>query len=152
MKWANKKQNNFAIYNVAFKKTKNKEKNLQIWLSKSWWYDLKFLRYRAKQTKIANFRLFFALLSPWKSQKSKILKNEKNAGDITLHKCTKNHNHMMYSYWDTEWDGKHSLSFWTIFCTFTTLPCLMIPKIKILKEKNEKNAWGYYRFIDTCVP
>ena len=77
MKWAYKKQNNFTIYNVALKK-KKKEKHLQISLSKSWWYDLKFLRYRAKQTKIANFRLFFTLSSPWKSQKSKILKNEKN--------------------------------------------------------------------------
>ena len=29
---------------------------------KSWWYDLQFLRYRVWQTKIGNFRSFFALL------------------------------------------------------------------------------------------
>ena len=46
---------------------------------------------------------------------------KKFAGDIViLHKCTKNHNHMMYGSWDMEWDGKHFLSFWAIFCPFTT--------------------------------
>ena len=34
LKWANKKQNDFNIYNVAFKK-KKKEKHLEIQLSKS---------------------------------------------------------------------------------------------------------------------
>ena len=36
LKWANKRQNNFNIYNVVFKKKKkNKEKHLEISLSKS---------------------------------------------------------------------------------------------------------------------
>ena len=43
---------------------KNKEKHLQIPLSKSWWYDLHFLRYRAKQTEIDNFRSFLPFYSP----------------------------------------------------------------------------------------
>ena len=34
---------------------------------------------------------------------------------------------------------------------FALLSPLMILKIKILK-KNEKHAWRYYPFIDTCVP
>ena len=33
---------------------------------------------------------------------------------IILHMCTKKHNHMRYSSWDTEWD-KLFLSFWAIF-------------------------------------
>ena len=33
---------------------------------------------------------------------------------------TKNHNHMMYGSWDTEWDRQNFLSFWAIFCPFTT--------------------------------
>ena len=53
----------------------------------------------------------------WKTRKIRILKKwKKIAGDIIiLHMCTKNHNHMRYSSWDTEWD-KFVLSFWTILC------------------------------------
>ena len=54
------------------------------------------------------------------------LKNPKNqnfekkwkkiAGNIIIfYMRTKNHNHMKYSSWDTEWD-KFFLSFWTLFC------------------------------------
>ena len=36
-------------------------------------------------------------------RKSEFWKNEKKiAGDIILHMCTKNHNHMKYSSWDTK--------------------------------------------------
>ena len=41
---------------------------------------------------------------------------------IILHMCTKNHNHMTYGSWDTEWDRQKSLSFWVTFCPFTSLP------------------------------
>ena len=51
-----KQQNNFNIYNVALKK---QQQQLEISLSKSRWYDLQFLRYKAKQTKIGNFGPFF---------------------------------------------------------------------------------------------
>ena len=40
-------------------------------------------------------------------------------GIIILHISTKNHNHMMYSCWDSEWDRQNSLSLWAIFCPFT---------------------------------
>ena len=49
--------------------------------------------------------------------------------------CTKNHNHMRYSSWDTEWD--RVLSFWEIFCPLDCLPPLTNQKAKI-KKKNEK--------------
>ena len=38
---------------------------------------------------------------------------------IILHKCTKNHNHMKYSSWDTEWD-------W-IFCHFGPFFAILPP-------------------------
>ena len=44
--------------------------------------------------------------------------------------CTKNHNHMTYGSWDTEWDRQNFLSFWAIFCPFSPLTTW---KIKILK-------------------
>ena len=48
---------------------------------------------------------------------------KKFAGDIIiLHMCTKNHNHMMYGSWDTVWDRQNFLSYWAIFCPFTSLP------------------------------
>ena len=42
----------------------------------------------------------------WENWKIQILKKwKKIAGDIPiLHICTKNHNDMRYSAWDTEWD------------------------------------------------
>ena len=48
----------------------------------------------------------------WKTWKIRILKNWKKIAQdiIILHMCTKNHNHMRYSFWDMEWDR--------IFCQF----------------------------------
>ena len=67
---------------------------------------------------------------------------KKFLGDIIiLQMCVKNHNHMIYSSWDTEWDRQNILSFWTIFYSFTPLTTR---KIKLWK--NEKNTWRYYHF------
>ena len=45
------------------------------------------------------------------------------AGEIIiLHMCSKNHNHMVHGSWDTEWDRQNFLTFWAIFCPFTTPP------------------------------
>ena len=51
------------------------------------------------------FALFFALLCPWQTEKSKFRENEKTTEKknvheknvITLHMCTKNYNHMMHA-------------------------------------------------------
>ena len=46
---------------------------------------------------------------------------KKFAGDIIiLCMCTKNHNHMIYGSWNMKWGRHNFLSFWTIFCPFTT--------------------------------
>ena len=52
-------------------------------------------------------------------------------GIIILHMCTINDNHMRYSSLDIECNGQNVLSFWTIFCRFTSLT---IQKIKNLKQ------------------
>ena len=78
--WANKKQNDFIIYNVAFfKKIKNTRRYHYFTSThqKSRWYNLQFLKYRVWQTEIGNFRSFFALLLPLKPKKWKLWKNEK---------------------------------------------------------------------------
>ena len=67
-----------------------------------------------------------------KPKKSEFWKNEKKkkiAGDIIiLHMCTKNHNHMMYSSWDMQWEHfpqqPRKLKFW----------------------KNEKSIWRCHHF------
>ena len=57
---------------------------------------------------IFHFRLFFAFLTPTppNSPKNDNFKTmEKKAGDIILHKWTKNHDHMLYCSWDIVRDG-----------------------------------------------
>ena len=73
-------------------------------------------------------------------------KLKKNAGNvIILHMCTKNHNHLMYSSWDMEWN-RQTLLIWAIFCSF--------PSYKPENwnfEKMKKNTWRQYHLY-TCVP
>ena len=56
-----------------------------------------------------------------KQKKQTFEKMKKIAGDIIiLHMCTKNHNHMRYSYWDTKWD-KNFCHFGPFFAFLTPL-------------------------------
>ena len=56
--------------------------------------------------------------------------------------CTKNHNHMMYASWNIECDTEF-LSFWTIFCPFSTLK---IQKNKIFKKwKKRQEILSFYK-------
>ena len=97
LKWANKKQNNFNIYNAVFLKKKIKKNTWRYDYFKavyqnSQWYDLQFLRYRAWQTEIGNFRSFFALL-PHKNP------NEISSFYTCVTKIT-----IIYGSWDTKQD------------------------------------------------
>ena len=58
--------------------------------------------------------------------------------------CTINESHMMYGSWDMECNGQNFLSFWTVFCPFTSLTT---QKIKILKrmEKLPRNITILHR-------
>ena len=65
-------------------------------------------------------------------------------GDIIiLHLCTKSNNHMIYDSWDMERNRQNCLSFWAIFCHFTSLTTW---KIKIWK--NEKSIWRCHHFTN----
>ena len=68
-----------------------------------------------------HFRSFFAFLPHQQHEKSKFWK--KAPGDIIiLHKCTKNHDHMLYCPWDKAHDTCNCCySFWEIFSPFTPL-------------------------------
>ena len=70
-----------------------------------------------------NFLSLWTIFCPFTlltTQNIKILKKMKNTpGDIILHMCTINDNHMMYGFWDIERDRQIFLSFWTIFSPFT---------------------------------
>ena len=66
------------------------------------------------------FGLFFALLPP-PSNNLKIQNFEKMKtppGDIILHKCTENHDHMLYCSLDMAHNGCNYFSFWAVFCPF----------------------------------
>ena len=99
------------------------------------------------------FAIIDEFLKTWKFRILKKWKNKKNiAGDIIiLHMCTKSHNHMKCSSWDTE---LHRL-----FCHFGPFFALLHPltthKIKILKsiwrcqhfKLVQQKTWSY----DVCL-
>ena len=72
---------------------------------------------------------------PPKNPKYQNFEKWKNLLEISsFYTCTKNHNHMMYSSWDTEF-----LSFWAIFCLFSTTPS--DPKNQNFDKKMKKMPW-----------
>ena len=80
-------------------------------------------------------------LIPLKTPKLKFWKMKKFAGDIIiLHMCIKNHNHMMYGSWDTEWGTK----FFVILAHF--LPFQPLDNLENQNFNIEKNTWRYYHF------
>ena len=102
-------------------------------LSKSWWYDLQFLKYRAKQTEIGNFRSFFVLYPPTNPKNQNFEKWKYLLEISSLYTCAPR----ITSIWCMvpEIRTKNFLSFLVIFCPFTSP--LMIPNIKILKKMNK---------------
>ena len=100
-------------------------------------HDVWFLRYEAWRTESLVISDHFLPFYPPNNPKNQNFeKLKKTPGDIIiLHKCTKNHDHMLYCSWDMARDGCNCyFSFWTIFCPFTSLKA---QKIKILKKSKE---------------
>ena len=129
---------------------------------KSWWYDLLFFRYtwsndlvlflecdRLKLVIIGHFLLFYpSPLSPPKNLKNQNFEKMNKSGDIILHICTTNDDHMMYGSWDTDRNRQNFLSFIFLdhFCPNTPLTTR---KIKILKQwKKRLEILSFY----TCAP
>ena len=85
---------------------------------------------------MGHFLPFYHPNSPKNQNLEKMKKTPRDI--IILHKCTKNHDHMLYCSWDIACDIFNCyFSFWATFCPFTQ------PKnSKFLK--NEKNTWRYH--------
>ena len=76
---------------------------------------------------------------------------KKTPGDIIiLHICTINGNHMVYDSWDIEHNRQNFLSFWLIFCPFTTLWTQKIKIFKKLKKKTKKKKPGDIIILHMC--
>ena len=79
---------------------------------------------------MGHFLPFYPPNSP-KDQNLKIM-NKIPRDIIILHKCTKNHDHMLFHSWDMACDRCNCyFSFWAILCPFIPLTA---QKIKILKK------------------
>ena len=72
---------------------------------------------------VCNFGPFFALFLINNLKNQNFKKMKKVLGDIIiLHKCTKNHDHILYCPWNIACDGcNFYLSFQAVFCIFTSL-------------------------------
>ena len=108
--WSEMKNKSFNIYYSAFKKKTLGDiiilhlstNNIDDMIYSSW--DIE--RDRLKLLILGQFLPF----NPNKTKKSKFEKMKKLARNIIiLFMCTKNHNHMMYSSWDTDWDRQKFL-------------------------------------------
>ena len=94
-------------------------------------------------------RIFLVILGHFLSYPPNNLENQnfekmKTNGDIILHKCSKNRDHMLYCSWDMAFDGcKFYFSFWAIFYTFTPLTTR---KIKVSKKQKKHLEISFYMF------
>ena len=93
---------------------------------------------------------YFLSFYPPHSPKNENFKTMKKIlGDIIiLHKCTKNHGHMLYCSWDIVRDGCNYFSFWAIFCPFTPLTAQNTEISKKWKKKKKHLEISFY----TSVP
>ena len=79
---------------------------------------------------------FLHFYPPNNPKNQNLKKMKKVPGDIIiLQRCTKNHDHILYYFWDIVHDRCNYFSFWAIFCPFILLTA---QKIKIKKKKKKK--------------
>ena len=99
-----------------------------------------------EQNHLSFWTIFLPFYPPNNPKKQNFEKMKKTTGYIIiLHRCTINHNHIMYVSWDMEHDRQNFLSFWTIVCTFTPLTTW---KIKILKNwKKLLKILSFYTYV-----
>ena len=88
------------------------------------------LRYEVQQTKFLSFWAIFCPFTPLTIQKIK-------RDIIILHKCTKNHDHMLYCYWDMVCDKCNYFSFGLFFAV------LPPSSLKNHNIKKIKKPWRY---------
>ena len=97
---------------------------------KSQSYDVWFLRYGVRQTEFfVIMDCFLPFHSPMDPENQNFEKMKKTIEDIIiLQMFNINDSHMIYGFSDMECNRQNFLSFWTVFCPYTTR------KIKILKN------------------
>ena len=85
-------------------------------------HDVWFLKYEMQQTEsLIILDHFLPFYPPNNPKNLNFEKLKKTPGDIiTLHMCTINDNHMMYSSWYMKGEGQNFLLFWTIFAFLLT--------------------------------
>ena len=130
--WKNGKQP-WRYYH--FKRVYNKWKSYDIW----------FLIYWARKTKVFVILDHFLLFDTFKNPKN--LNFEKMKREpidiIILHKCTTNDNNMMYSSWDMKCDRQ---TFFVVLDRFLPFYPPSNP-IKLKFCKTKKGNWRYHHFI-----
>ena len=85
-----------------------------------------------------HFGLFFALLPPPNNPENQNFEKILKKPFITLPKCTKNYDQMMYGTWDMVRDRcKCYFSFWAIFCPFYPPNSLKNQNLKKIKKLPE---------------
>ena len=114
-------------------------------------YDAWFIRYEAQETV---FLSFWAVFWPWpykQPKKSKFWKTVKKiiSGDIILHLCATNDNHMMHGSQDIE-SNRYFFSFWANFCPFFPFTTPTTWKAKFLSKKWQKNQ--FFVILDFFLP
>ena len=132
--WKKKKKTPWGYYNFAYVHHK--------WQS----YDVWFPRYKMQRTELFVIDRFLPFYPPNNPENQNFEKMKTRPGDfIILHMCTINNNHIMYGSWDTEPNGQNFLSFWIIFCPFTSVTT---QKIKILKKwKKDLEISSFYKIV-----
>ena len=112
-------------------------------------YDVCFLRHGVRQTEffviLDHFLPFYPSKDPQNQNFEKMKKTPEDI--IVLQLYTINDSYMMSGSWDMECNGQNVLSFWTIFCPFTSLTT---QKIKILKRKQMKKLPGDIIILYRC--
>ena len=77
----------------------------------------------------------FCLFTAITAQETEIKKNKKTTGDIILHNCTKNHDHMLHCSWDMPLDGCNCyFSFLAILYPFIPLAAQKLTVSKKMKK------------------
>ena len=95
---------------------------------------------------------FLPFYHPNSPKNQNFLKMKKTPGNIiSLHKCTKNHDHTLSCSWDMACGRCNCyFSFWAILCLFTPSPSQQLKKSKLKKKKRKKHLEISSFYI--CVP
>ena len=141
VKWANKKQNNFNIYIQCYIFFFKKKKNT----CRYHYQSLDDIIYRSSDIehnilKLVILGYFLPFYPPKNSINQNFEKMKNFTGKTFTHVYQKNYNHVQFLRYRVRQ---------TISCHFGSFCALLT---KFWKMKNEKNAWRYYPFINTCAP